>query len=160
MTVTEDIILTDHDVEVLYGVVHKEPGAIIIPWDGDKFTLVGQYRYAVDRFSWEFPAGHLEHDSIIETAKSELQEEAGITANKIEEIGIFDIAPGHLTQICHVFLATDLTHGDQKLERSEKGMETKQVTIAELETMIKKSELRDGLTISALQIFKLHRANK
>ena len=91
MTVTEDEVLTDHGDKVVYGIVHKEPFAVAIPWDGSKTVLVGQYRYPIDSFSWEFPMGHYEsiHKSVEDAAKVELHEETGIQAQRIVEIGIF-----------------------------------------------------------------------
>jgi ADP-ribose pyrophosphatase len=116
ITVTHDEVITDSGDKVEFGVVHKNPGASIIPWDGQYFTLVGQYRYAVDYFSWEFPAGHFEHENMEGTARAELEEEAGLLAGKIEKIGEFHIAPGHNTQTIYFFLATDLSAGKQNLK--------------------------------------------
>lgn len=160
MTVTEDQVITDYGQELSYGIVHKDPAVVIIPWDGTRFTLVGQYRYSVDQYSWEFPAGHLEHDSVAKAAQVELKEETGLLADTIIMIGIFNVAPGHLTQKCHVFLATGLTQGKQELENSELGMKTKKVTPSELESLISKSEIRDMLTITAMYIYNLHQKNK
>lgn len=157
MTVSEDELVTDHGDKVIFGVVHKEPGASIIPWDGQHFILVGQYRYPVDFFSWEFPAGHFEeHKDMASVAVSELEEEAGLVAGKIEKIGEFHIAPGHNTQTINFFLATDLRAGKQRLETAEKGMQIKRVTHDELNQMIEKGEVKDSLTIAALKFFELY----
>lgn len=155
MTVTEDELVTSGGDKVTFGIVHKEPAVIIIPFDGKKFTLIKQYRYAVNFDSWEFPAGHMEHDSVIETASSELEEEAGIIASKLEEIGTFHVAPDHLTQTCHVFLATGLTFGKRHLETAEKGMKIGHFSHSEINKMIREGEIKDGLTISAMAIFDL-----
>ena len=156
MTVTQDELITDQGDKITFGVVHKIPGASIIPWDGESFTLVGQYRYPVDFFSWEFPAGHFEHANMESTARAELEEEAGLVAGKIEKIGEFHIAPGHHTQVIHFFLATDLSVGKQNLETAEKGMQIKQVTHEELNHLIASGEVKDSLTIAALKFFELH----
>jgi len=160
MDVTEEELITDLGDPVTYGIVHKKPAVLIIPWDKEKTTLIGQYRYPVDFFSWEWPAGHYEHSSVEDTARAELEEEAGIKAGKLTEIGTFHIAPGHLTQVCHVFLATELSKGQQELETAEKGMQSKTVTLAEMRAMIKAGEIKDGLTLSALQFFQLHLSQK
>lgn len=160
MTVTEDRLLTEYGDEVIYGIVHKAPAILIIPFDGTHFTLIGQYRVVVDHYSWEFPAGHFEHDSIEAAARAELEEEAGLKAGKIISIGSFFVAPGHNTQICHCLLASDLSPGERQLEPSEKGMAVKQVTSAELDTMIAQGEIQDGLTISAYKIFTLWQTQK
>lgn len=149
LEVTEDDIQIDSGEVVKYGVVHKKPFALIIPWDKKYLTLVGQYRYPIDRYSWEFPEGHLEHSSIEKTAREELREETGLISQKVEEVGIFHLAPGHHTQVCHVFLATGLIAGEPEREKSEQGMTTKKVTFTEFEQMVRGGTITDGPTIAA-----------
>lgn len=152
MEITEDQVITDFGKHLTYGVVHKEPFALIIPWDGNHLFLVGQYRYPVNEFSWEFPQGHFEHSAIVETAQKELREETGLTASTVEEVAVFNLAPGHHSQKCHVFLATELTAGKNKLEESEEGMKTKKLTVAEFQEMIATGDIKDAPTIAAFGI--------
>jgi len=156
MTVTQDEVMTGFGDRLTFGIVHKEPGVIIIPWDGKHTTLVGQYRYAVNTFSWEWPAGHFEHHSIEDTARTELSEETGLVAGKLTKLGEYFVAPGHMTQICHIYLATDLSQGQRHLEPAEKGMQLKSVTILKVKAMIRTGEIKDGLTIVALKFLELH----
>jgi 8-oxo-dGTP pyrophosphatase MutT (NUDIX family) len=160
MTVTEDQVVTDHGDTVTFGIVHKQPGVSVIPWDGKYFTLVGQYRYPVNYFSWEFPAGHLEHENLEAAVRAELEEEAGILADTIVKIGEFHIAPGHNTQIIHFYLATELQEGRQNLETAELGMEIKKVTQSELNELIAKGVVKDSLTIAGLKFFELYLAKQ
>ena len=155
MTVTEDEVETDSGKKLTYGIVHKKPFALIIPWDGKRFTLVGQYRHAIQKFSWEFPQGHFEHNSIEDTAKAELKEETGLSANKIRMIGHYYLGPGHHSQECKVFLAEGLTEGKSHLEvgETESGMKTMKITPKELDQMIKSGKMEDGPTLAALSIF-------
>ena len=149
MEVTEDVVESDSGKEMTFGIVRKKPFALIIPWDGKYFTLVKQYRPAVEVYTLEFPAGHFEHSSIEETAKKELEEETGLRAEKIIEVGDFFLGPGHHSQICHVFLATELTEDKQNLEEWEEGLEVIKVTAEELKQMIKDGEIKDGPSIAA-----------
>jgi 8-oxo-dGTP pyrophosphatase MutT (NUDIX family) len=155
MWVTEDEVETEIGKKLTYGVMHKNPYALIIPWDGERFTLVGQYRYMVDSFSWEFPQGHYEHDSIEETAKHELQEETGQIAKSIQKIGSFWVAPGAIDQECIMFLATDLSEGNVNREETEEDMQIRKVTPEKLRKMIKAGEVRDSSTITALSMLEL-----
>lgn len=152
MWVTEDQVKTDDGRELMFGVVHKRPFALIIPWDGEKFTLVGQYRYMVDRYSWEFPQGHFEHANIEETAKEELLEETGLVAKDMREIGSFWVGPGAMDQECKLFLATGLEQKEQHLESSERGMECKAVTPEEFWSMVKDGTIKDGPTLAAISM--------
>jgi 8-oxo-dGTP pyrophosphatase MutT (NUDIX family) len=156
MTVTDDEVLTESGDKLTFGVVHKEPAVWIIPWDGTHLTIIGQYRYAVDYFSWELPAGHAEQNSPENAAALELKEETGITSKKLDLIGKFFVAPGHLTQLGYVYLATDLEHGKRELETAEKGMLVKEVTPIEFEEMIKDGTVKDGPTITAFKLFEIY----
>lgn len=152
MEVTEDIVESEFGKELTFGVVHKNPFALIVPWDGRFLTLVKQYRHPVDSYTLEFPAGHFEHGSIEETAKEELEEEAGLKAGKIVEVGNFFLGAGHHTQVCHVFLAADLKEGTQKLEDREEGMEAMKVTIDDFKQMMINGEIKDGPSLAAFGI--------
>lgn len=156
MTVTEDEVTTDYGVNVTYGIVHKKEAIAIIPIDGDYAYLIQEYRYAVDFDSWGFPQGHFEHSSILETAKEELKEEAGLSAKTFTEIGRFFLAPGHNTQEYHVFVAKDLKVVPQELEPDELGMKVKRVLITDIVKMIKKGEIKDGPTISCLKLLEIY----
>ena len=154
MTVTEDEVETDSGKRLTYGIIHKKPFALIIPWDGKYFTLVGQYRHAIRKFSWEFPQGHFEHNSIEETAKSELKEETGLSADSMKMIGHYYLGPGHHSQECKVFLAERLTKGKPNLEEGEvaSGMKTMKVTTKKFDEMIKTKKMEDGPSLAALAI--------
>lgn len=154
MKVTEDLVETDFGEQLTFGVVKKDPFALIIPWDGKYLILVGQYRYPVDDFSWEFPAGHFSHNSIEKTAREELKEEAGLEAATIKHVYSLYLAPGHHTQICEIFLATNLRDGKQELEVAETGMKTKKVKPEEFSKMIKENKIKDGPTLAAFGIIK------
>lgn len=158
MWITEDTVVTDHGVTVNFGIVHKEPFTIIIPLEGNSTTIVGQYRYAVDYFSWEFPMGHYEskHGSIEDSAKTELREETGLIAGNVKLIGDFYLGSGHHTQKGYVYIATDLTKGSSDLEPSERGMESRKIELSEVENLVEKGIIKDGPTITALKLLQLY----
>lgn len=161
MWVTEDDVVTDLGDHITYGIVHKEPFSIIIPWDGEKTLLVGQYRYAVDFFSWEFPMGHSEpsHSNLEETAQRELEEETGLSAAYIQKIGTFYLGSGHHTQKGYVFVTTQHTQGDPNREPAEKDMQLKWVTPYELSSLIENGTIQDGPTITSFKFFELYQAS-
>lgn len=156
MRVTEDEVETDFGIKLTYGVVHKEPCALIIPREHDIYTLVGQYRYPIEAFSWEFPQGHFIGNSVLQTASTELREETGITAEKLTDIGSFYIAPGVHNQICHAFLAEGLTRGQSERESGEQGMICKDISMPQLLDMIQNREITDSLTICALTLLRIY----
>lgn len=83
MRVTEDHVVTAGGVTGVYGVVrHPAPGCCILPLDAEGCTwIVGQYRYAIGRYTWELPAGSVGGDGDpLAAARRELSEETGLTA--------------------------------------------------------------------------------
>lgn len=77
--------------------------AVVIHAEHDgKLILVEQYRVAVGGPCLELPAGLVgDHDrnaTVESTAISELEEETGFTAERIERLGEFHASPGMLTE--------------------------------------------------------------
>jgi 8-oxo-dGTP pyrophosphatase MutT (NUDIX family) len=74
-------------------------------------VLVGQWRYALNRYSWEIPRGgsHPGETDILEAAKRELEEEAGLRAANWEALGPVDVCSGVANHMQTLFLATGLT---------------------------------------------------
>lgn len=156
-SITKDVYRAPCGFKIKQTVFHKNPFASIIPWDGQRFILVGQYRHVIDFYSWEFPAGHF-HESIERTAKDELEEETGYCAENFKFLGYFYLAPGHHTQQCHVFLATGLKKIKVRRDAAEiaAGMKVKKVTLQALEKMIKTGKIKDGPTMAGYSLLQSH----
>ena len=115
MVVREDDIRRPDGTIGIYGVIDKPTYALVIPYDGERFALVEQFRYPVGARRWEFPQGtapDLAHADPDELAQRELQEETGLRAESFERLGQLDVAPGMSSQRGWVFLATGITEGD------------------------------------------------
>ena len=88
----------------------KSIGVTIAPIDDEGCTtLVGQYRYVLDRFTWELPAGGCRLDQApVEAAKIELSEETGYRA--ANWLRLFDcaVAPGSIDGRTQCFVAWSL----------------------------------------------------
>ena len=68
-TSTRDRIRLPDGRETTMDVVRHPPSVILLPMpDSAHIVLVRQYRYAVDRWIWELPAGNVEPGEDIETA--------------------------------------------------------------------------------------------
>lgn len=91
-------------------IVRHPGGAVAAALDDrGRVCLLRQYRHAADGWIWELPAGKLEPDETpFSTARRELSEEAGVAADRWTELGIMHSSPGVLTEIIHLYLATDL----------------------------------------------------
>jgi 8-oxo-dGTP pyrophosphatase MutT (NUDIX family) len=152
MKVLEDEVEFQNGHKGIYGVVDKSDFALIIPFDGKKFHLVKQYRYPTKQESIEFPQGKHENnpdEDSIHMARTELLEETGFEARKLTHIGFLHEAPGYSNQGFHIYLATQLTKKETKLDVTEAGLERLELTLQEFLQAIKNSEITDAPTISA-----------
>jgi 8-oxo-dGTP pyrophosphatase MutT (NUDIX family) len=159
MSVREDQVQRQDGSTGIYGVVDKPDFALIIPRGPDGFWMVEQYRYPVERRAWEFPqgswAGSPEGDQLA-LAQTELLEETGLRAAKMEHLGHLFEAYGFSTQGFDVFLAGDLTPGEPRREITEDDMTHRFVTDLELYEMIKSGDVVDAPSLAALSLYQLH----
>ena len=160
LTLREDRIRRADGSEGIYGVVDKPPFALVVPCDRGRLHLVGQWRYPVGRFCWEFPQGALEgrpDAPIEEVARTELAEETGLRAGRLEQVGELYAAYGYSSQSYFVFLASDLTQGEASPEHEEQGLVTRTVTTAEFEEMVRSGEMLDGPSVAAYGLLRARR---
>jgi 8-oxo-dGTP pyrophosphatase MutT (NUDIX family) len=84
MKVREDKVIQPDGKEGICGVVEMLNGACILPLDDDGYVyLIDQFRYTIEKNSIEVAGGSMNKgEKILETAKRELKEEAGIIADE------------------------------------------------------------------------------
>jgi 8-oxo-dGTP pyrophosphatase MutT (NUDIX family) len=146
----------------IYGVVHfrnRASGVLPLDADADRVLLVGQFRYTMDRYSWEIPEGGGAFDEEPETAaRRELAEETGYHGGTWRELCRFDLSNSVTDEVGILFVATDLVAGDSNPEGTER-IETRWVAFDEAMAMIG-GEITDAITIIALQAVALERAGR
>ncbi len=127
----------------------KSPFSVVIPMSADKkLHLVKQFRYHIKNISLEFPMGFVEGKNPYDTAVIELEEEMGMKADKLIELGWYWYGPGTTDQKCYVYLATDLEQGESKPEEGE-FFEYVDSTFEEMGQLISQRKILDGPTIVA-----------
>src|SRR6516225_8267517 len=77
LRVREDEILRSNGQMGIYGVIEKDPCAIIIPIEDGRVWLVEQFRYTIQERALELPQGGWEMENVRpeELARGELREE-------------------------------------------------------------------------------------
>lgn len=147
----------------IYGVVHFKNLAIgVVPIDEEGNTwLVGQYRYTLERYSWEIPEGGcpLGTDPL-ETAKRELKEETGMTASNWTHILDLHTSNSVTDEAGMVFLATGLTQGDSQPEETE-DLRVEKVPLKKALELIDQGVITDALSVMGLyRVYWLLREGK
>ena len=153
----EDEILRNNGQKGIYGVVEKDPCAIIIPIEDGKVWLVEQYRYTIQERAVELPQGgwEMEIDHPEELARGELREELGLDAARMTLLGTHWIAYGFTHQKQYVFLAEGLSHTEKDPDPEEHDLLPCPVAIEEFERMMLDGVIRDNCTIAAWGMYLL-----
>ena len=120
--VREDQVIRPDGQPGIYGVIEIRPsvGMVAIN-DRDEIVLVGQWRYAPNRYSLEIPRGgsQPEETDMLAVAKRELAEEAGVMAANWRSLGEVDVCNGVTDDVQSLFLATGLWATEMNLDPEE-----------------------------------------
>ena len=139
---------------------HSDCVAVVALAEQDNVLLVRQFRYAVDRFLLEIPAGGIDPgEEPIDSVRRELQEEIGYFPRKIDKLGGFYAIPGYGTEYLHCFLATDLVPSRLLAEDTD-DIELVRVSPDEIPRLIASDEICDGKSVAALLMFLFIRRGK
>jgi 8-oxo-dGTP pyrophosphatase MutT (NUDIX family) len=151
--VTEHEVLNPGGGNGIYGKVSFKNLAIgIIPLDEELYTwIVGQHRYTLNEHSWEIPmgGGPLEQD-VLDSAKRELKEETGLVGDSWELVQKIHTSNSVTDEVGYVFLARELTEGQNNLEESEQDLEVRKVHFTEVLDMIDRHEITDALSVAGI----------
>lgn len=111
----------DDDTTAYREVVEHPGGVCILPYTGDAFIFVRQYRIALGQYLIEAPAGKLEPDETPEMcARKELHEETGFEAGEFIFLGKIFSSVGFCNEAIHLYLARNLREIGRQLEPEER----------------------------------------
>ncbi len=141
----------------IYGVVSMKNHAVgVVPLHDDgTVTLVGQWRYTMNQYSWEIPEGGCPFDELpLEAARRELREETGLVAATIEPLGgEIHLSNSVSDERGSLFVATGLTQEQANPEGTEK-IETLRLPLADAVAMALDGRINDGLSVLALVLLE------
>ena len=102
--------------------VIRHPGSVVLlPMpDPDHIILARQYRYAIDQWTWELPAGSIHPGETPEQAAiRECHEEIAKLPQKTELLGRFFPTPGYSDELMIFFRLTELTDPNHAAETDD-----------------------------------------
>ena len=155
LTVTSDRVRLPHGRETTLDVVRHRPSVILLPMpDSGQIVLVRQYRYAVDRWIWELPAGNTEPgEPPEEAARRECEEEIGQAPGRVERIGAFYPTPGYCDEEMIFFRLTQLTTPDAPaLPDDDELLEPHKFSLADARRMVAEGDIIDMKTALGLTL--------
>ena len=149
--VSEDVTLPNGRRTELATVRHPGSTAVVPLFDDNTVLMERQYRYAVQEYLLEIPAGTMESGELpLNCARRELQEETGYWAAEFIEIAQVLILPAYSDEKTHLYLARELTLSERNLDKDEI-IEVVKYPLEETMTMIDEGKISDALTILGLQ---------
>ena len=146
-TVTDEVAKDPDGFEIHRNIVRHPGSAVMLALDDRKrILLVRQFRLPVGHELWELPAGRLDPgENSLNAAKRELREETGYSANIWKKLITFWPSPGYVGEKMDIFLARELTAGQQE------PMDDERITMQwfdalEVGAMIRRADILDGKT--------------
>jgi ADP-ribose pyrophosphatase len=139
-------------------VVRHRGSVVLLPMTShDRILLVRQYRYVVDRWLWELPAGTLEPgESLDAAAVRECHEEVGKIAGHVKQLASFFPSPGFCDEVMHFFLLTDLRDrlpGEAAPHQDpDEVLSVREFTLDDARAMVKAGEIADMKTALGLTL--------
>jgi len=136
----------------IYGVVQFKNLAVgILPLDEENNTwLVGQYRYALDQYSWEIPeGGSPKGTDPLESAKRELKEEVGLVAQ--EWLPLLEIHTSNsVTDESGIIYVAKKLHQEEAEPEDTEELQVKKLPFAEVLQMVMNGTITDSMSIAAI----------
>ncbi|MFC0775616.1 NUDIX domain-containing protein [Terrimonas alba] len=156
INVTEYDVINPNGGKGIYGKVHFKNLAIgIVVLDEALNTyLVGQYRFAINEYSWEIPegGGPLDVDPL-DSAKRELLEETGLVAQDWTLLLKMHLSNSVSDEYSVIYLARQLEQHTAMPEETEQ-LAIKKIPFEEAWKMVEQGEITDAVSIAAIQKVK------
>ena len=150
----DTVELPGHKYQKREIVEHGGAVGIVAINDKNEILLVKQFRKPIETVLWEIPAGRLEKgENPKDCAIRELKEETGYSAENVKLIHQFYTSAGFSNEKLYIYLATNLSEGDMKLDEGEY-LDVHKVTLDEALKMVLNNEIRDAKTSIGILLCK------
>lgn len=138
--------------------VVRHPGSVVLlPMPSPReIILIRQYRYTIDRWIWELPAGTLKPaEDPAAGAARECEEEIGLVPGRIERVGSFYPTPGFCDEQMLFFRCSELRSpaADSAVHKDEdEELEPKTFTVDQARQLVASGEIVDLKTAVGLTL--------
>lgn len=164
LSIREDDVIDPNGNKGKRNIIEAGAGSVVViaQKENGELYLVGQSRYAVNEYSWEFVSGGIKKgENELKAAKRELAEELNLKAKKWEKILSFHPNNSLMNREVYVFLAEDLLSANNSNFRdSYERINKKTVSISKIKNNIKKGAIKDGFTICSFYSYLQRKEEK
>ncbi len=134
----------------IYTTIDFPDFACILPIHEDEFVLIRNYRYPIDEYVLEIPAGLVdEGETPEETVRRELEEETGYLLRDMQRLCTYQPIASLNTQTAYLFMG-HAEEGGRKQRDPLEDMEVTLLPIKEVYRMLDEGELSHPHTMLAL----------
>ncbi|MFO8061961.1 MAG: NUDIX hydrolase [bacterium] len=155
INVRKDTVETPGGMRTVREIVSHRGAVAMLAYEEktDSIYLVRQFRYAVNDYVTEVPAGTLEEgEEPRECALRELREETGIIASTVEQMAKLMPSPGYSDEVIYLYLCSDFKYSRQSADDDE-NIEIIKISPSSMEKMIMEGTIRDAKTITAFLLW-------
>lgn len=153
--VNRDTVKMPNGKTVTVDVVRHPKSVVIVPIpEPGKVMLVRQYRYAVNAFLWELPAGSVdEGETPDQAARRECHEEIGLVPATVVRLSAMYPTPGYCDEEMVFFRLSGLetTEAQAHVDEDE-DIEVRTFELREARDMIRSGEITDMKTMVGLAL--------
>jgi ADP-ribose pyrophosphatase len=153
ITVERDLISTGNGRTVAMDVVRHRGSVVLIPQPTrQSVILIRQYRYVIDRWIWELPAGSLEPgEAPGRAARRECEEEIGWRPRTLKRLAAFYPTPGFCDEKLTFYACRELERPRKpRLPDPDEQIEARTVSLKQAWAMIEHGEVIDMKTVMGL----------
>ena len=153
--VERDRVRMPNGREFTLDVVRHPASVVIVPIpEPGHIILIRQFRYSVQRWLWELPAGSVDEGETPEVAaRRECHEEIGLVPDTLVRLGAFHPTPGYCDEEMIFFRASGLNETNEVAAVDEdEDIEPRTFTIPEAREMIRRGEITDMKTVVGLTL--------
>ena len=156
---SDDVVLPDGNDAKREVVTHPGGSCVVAITENDEVYLVKQYRYPIEEYLIEVPAGKRDNqeDPFI-TAQRELEEEVGLLADTWIDLGSCFSSPGIFTERLYLYAALDLKPGHQHLDEGEY-LAVEKIPFEKAIAMVMDGRITDSKTQLALLKYQAYRSS-
>jgi ADP-ribose pyrophosphatase len=151
--VDRDTVRMPNGREVTVDVVRHSKSVVLIPIpEPGHVILIKQYRYAVNAFLWELPAGSVdEGESPEQAARRECHEEIGKVPATVVRLGSMYPTPGYCDEEMVFFRLSNLEEPTEQAAADEdEDIEAQTFELRQARDMIRRGEITDMKTVVGL----------
>jgi ADP-ribose pyrophosphatase len=146
---------TGHTVDME---IVRHPGSVVLlPMPSpNEIILIRQFRYSIDRYIWELPAGSLKPGEDPDAAAArECEEEIGLVPGRMERLKGFYPTPGFCDELMTFYRCMDLrppAPDSTATKDEDEDIEPRAFTLADARALVAEGSIVDLKTVAGLAL--------